>query len=451
MTVRDVIVIGGGPAGVAAATELARAGLKVTLCEQGNALGGAIHRQAGDPSNLVPVSSAQSTRWRQLRAALAATEVEILIRHAFVGVDGTGAVLIEDRGRGRVLSLRVKSLVLAVGGLERVVPRPGWHLPGVMTAGGMQVMMKTTGHAPAGAVLLAGSGPLLLAVAAQMTALGNPPVAILERSRRALSPLCAARLLLTPAYVAEAAGYMARLFRAGVPWRRGATLRALRQTDAGRLEALVVDAAGAEAHVTIDKVALHDGLRSSSDCLPAAAPRSGTHPHVIMAGDCREALGGLAAIADGRKAAHDVIAQLGGAATGSTAENRIIDRERHAQQALANLFDFGTADLSMLPDETILCQCEGRTVGDLKKLLASEDRPSPREVKLNGRFGMGACQGRFCVEWAGALMAQQTGGPPPSAAEFVGSRWPMRPLAIASLLGAVSDDASPEAPSEESD
>ena len=451
MIVGDVIVVGGGPAGVAAATELARAGLKVTLCEQGSALGGAIHRQAGDPSTILPVPSSQSARWRQLRAALAATEVEILTRHAFVGVDGTGTVLIEDRRGGRIITMRVKALVLAVGGLERGVPRRGWHLPGVMTAGGLQVMMTTTGRAPAGAVLLAGSGPLLLAVAAQMTALGNPPVAILERSRRALSPLHAMRLLLRPAYLVEAAGYMARLFRAGVPWRLGATLRALHPTAAGRLTAVIIDAAGAEAHVTVDKVALHDGLRSSSDCLPAAVPGSETRPYVVTAGDCREALGGPAAIADGRRTAHDVIAHLFGAAPDSAAENRVIDRERQAQRTLAKLFDFGAGDLSMLPDETILCQCEGRTIGDLRQLLASADRPSPREVKLNGRFGMGACQGRFCVEWAGALMALSTGSPQPSAAEFVGRRWPMRPLAIASLLAAVAEDATPDARSRESE
>lgn len=451
MTVRDVIVIGGGPAGVAAAAELGRAGLEVTLCEQGSALGGAIHRQAGDPSRSVPVPSAQSARWRRLQAALAATKAEILTRHAFAGLDGTGAVLIEDRGRGRVISMRAKALVLAVGGLERVMPRPGWHLPGVMTAGGMQLMMKATGRAPAGAVLLAGSGPLLLAVAAQMTVLGNPPVAILERSRQVLSPLRAARLLLRPAYIAEAAGYMARLFRAGVPWRLGATLQALRPTGAGRLEAVIVDAAGVESRVTVDKVALHDGLRSSSDRLPVAAPGRDGQPLVVMAGDCREALGGLAAIADGRKAAHDVIAQLLGGAPDSAADNQVIDGERQAQRTLAGLFDFGSGDLSVLPDDTILCQCEGGTVGDLKRLLASDDRPSPREVKLNGRFGMGACQGRFCVEWAGVLMAQPTGGPQPSAADFAGRRWPMRPLAITSLLDAVADDATLPASSEESD
>jgi hypothetical protein len=244
---------------------------------------------------------------------------------------------------------------------------------------------------------------------------------------------------------------MARLVRAGVPWRLGVTLRALHATAAGRLEAVIIDAAGAEAHITVDRVALHDGLRSSSDCLPAAPSCSDSPPYVVTAGDCREALGGVAAIADGRRAAHDVIARLCGTALDSAAENRVVDSERQAQRTLANLFDFAAGDLSMLPDETILCQCEGRTVGDLRQLLASADRPSPREVKLNGRFGMGACQGRFCVEWAGALMAASAGGLPPSAAEFVGRRWPMRPLAIASLLGAVADGATPDAPSQESE
>lgn len=447
----DVLVIGGGPAGVAAAAEMARSGLKVTLCEQGGALGGAIHRQPGNPARAVPVPRAQSARWHKLSALLAKTDAEVLTFHAFIGLDATGAVLIEDRRQGRLLVLRVRALVLAVGGLERVVPRPGWHLPGVVTVGGLQVMMKVTGRGPAGSVLLAGSGPLLLAVAAQMTALGAPPLAILERSRQVLSPLRAAPLLLWPRYLAEAAGYMRRLMQAGVPWRLGSSVQTIRPTDDGRLETVIVDGAGAVSRIVVDKVALHDGLRSNSDGLPPAAHATDRNPHVVLAGDCREALGGVAAIADGRDAAQQVIARLTGAPPMSSASRRIVDTERRAQQALANIFDFGIPDLLKLPDETILCRCEGRTVGALRQMLATEDQPSPREIKLNGRIGMGSCQGRFCVEWAGAMLAQQTCSAQPAGAEFIGNRWPSRPVAIRSLLGPAVADAISSIPPNESD
>lgn len=431
MNAAEVVVIGGGPAGVAAAVDLGRAGLEVTLYEQGRQLGGAIHRQPNDPSRRAWAPRAQERRWMSLSRDIAGSGVRVRTRHAFLGLEGSGAILVEDRREGTTITRRPAALVLALGGLERVAPVPGAHLPGVVTAGGMQVMLKETGRPPEGAVLIAGSGPLLVALAAQIVALGNRSVVVLERSPAVASPWLAAKLAMAPAYLAEAASYMLRLSAAGVAWRRGMSIRSITPAADGRLEVSATDLAGRESRFAVDRVALHDGLRARDWGLPSA---SAGGPFVVTAGDCREALGGVAAIADGRVAAASVVAHLRGVIPAVAAAQKIVARERRVQAALAQHFDFAGPDLSGLPDETVVCRCEGRTLGDLRQLLACDDQVSAREVKLNGRFAMGACQGKFCAEWVARVLASHHGVAPPPNSEFTGSRWPVKPVPVSALI-----------------
>ena len=435
----EVLVIGGGPAGISAALELARAGLRVTLCEQGPRLGGAIHRQPDDPARPLRVPRSQKRRWQTLSTELAASNVEILCRHMFAGIEGSGAVLLEDRANVRLVTRRPDALVLALGAVERVTPIPGWQLPGVVTAGGLQMMLKSTGKAPDGDTLLAGSGPLLVAVAAQLAALGKPPVALLERSTSPVSLGIVASLLRAPAYLWEAAGYLSALARAGLRPKQGATIRAIAPTSNGRLSVIIATRTGQQQTLVVDRVALHDGLLPNSN--GTVSPPNG--PFIVRAGDCREILGGVAAIADGQLAARAVLAHLGQAAPGDSAPTDMLARERQAQSALNTLYDYAGVDPSQLPDDTVICRCEGRTLGQLRSLLAFGDPVSAREIKLNGRFGMGACQGRFCAEWVTAFVGSQRGGAAPPVSEIVGSRWPVKPVPVAAFV-TLPPSSSPE-------
>ncbi|MDX0528390.1 FAD-dependent oxidoreductase [Sinorhizobium medicae] len=441
----DIIVVGGGPAGVSAAVEAAKSGLSVVLCEQRPALGGAIHRQPAAGAAPVAALPSLARRWQSLSAKLSASRVEVRTRRAFVGIDSTGAVLIDDRAAGKVEVRRPRALILACGAVERVRPRPGWHLPGVAAAGGLQVMLKE-GRVPEGRVLLAGSGPLLLALAAQMTAAGNPPVAVVEEGDPVSRPLAATRLLTHPFILPDMAVLMMPVLLRRFLWRRGTRLTEITQS-ADMLSARLRAPDGREERFEVDRIGLHDGLRANDFGLTADPP-SGLV--ILRAGDLREVLGAHAAEADGAEAGREAAARLEGRP--SCGSRSAMRRHRALQHRLSRIFApaQGATVLRDCPDETVICRCEGRTIGHLKEQLAGPDAVSARELRLNGRFGMGACQGRFCSEWALSLMSElrrSAGVPasPPDFAETGVCRWPLRPVALSSLANAgIYDDTRTE-------
>ena len=445
----DVLVVGGGTAGIAASTELATAGLRVELCEQSARLGGAVHRQPVDQTPATGLPSALGAQWQRLSRSLTHADIVQRTRHVFLGIDSDGLALFEDRAAGIVTTVRAAAVVLAVGAVERVAPRPGWQLAGVTTAGGMQVMMKETGRAPSGRILIAGNGPLPIALAAQLIKLGNPPAAVLESGDPLRRLGAGAGLLAHPRIASEAVGYLARMAAAGVPWRRAAALTAIERRGE-TLFATIVDRRGRETQIGVDRIALHDGIRCNAFGLPASGGSLDGRPLIVHAGDCREALGAIAAEADGRRAAREVIAVLrGGKIVGDNLSARLV-QHRKAQTLLSDLFrPVNLAnDPRHLPDDTILCRCENKTVGDLRGLLA-QDALSPREIKLNGRFGMGACQGRFCADTVMAITAaSRAESVRGDIAQLTGSRWPLRPVSIASLAATEIPAADANGPTE---
>jgi len=427
----DVLIVGAGPAGMGAAIEAGKSGLRVVVLEQRQTQGGAIFRQAIANARPVPIPPRMAAIRRELLAAFAARGIETRYGHVFVGIDGDGFVLAEDRNTGAFITLKAKSVVLALGAVERILPRPGWEQAGVSTAGGLQVMMKETGRAPAGRVLLAGNGPLLVAVAAQMAALGNPPVAVIEAGdplRRIAAG--AALAALHPRLAAEAFGYLRELRGHRVEWLRGATLQRIGR-DGDTLVACVRESGGEIKFLRADRIGLHDGIRPNDFGLSPAAANGSL---VVDAGDCRETLGAEAAIADGRAAGARISAALRGVAN---TEPRGLTRYRNAQAVLARMFApvETTYPLAALPDDTVLCRCENRNVGELKALCGGVDGLTGREVKHHGRFAMGGCQGRFCADNTAALMAQlRPDLPVPQARDLTGTRWPIRPVPIAALV-----------------
>ncbi|CAN7727212.1 FAD-dependent oxidoreductase [Neorhizobium sp. LjRoot104] len=428
----DILIIGAGPAGLAAAIEIVRSGLSVAIIEQRETIGGAIYRQSVPGAVQVAQPPAVKARWHRLARDFAACGISVQYSGMFLGIDSDGVAMLENRKTGLVERITAKAVVIAIGAVEKVLPRPGWEMAGVSTAGGLQVMMKETGRAPEGRILLAGSGPLLLAVAAQMARLGNPPVAVIEAGDPLRHPLQPARLLAYPGLLFEAVFYLRDIWRLGVPWMRGTVVSAIEREPHG-LVVTLRDNNGAEHRIAVDRIGLHDGIRPNDFGLPDQA--EDRTPIVVIAGDCREALGAAAAEADGRRAARQIMHLLkaGDIATRASA----IEKQRKAQAILAKTFAPVVPLRSALTDDTVICRCENRTLADLKTLCDAPDPLSGREVKHNGRFAMGACQGRFCAENTARLMAElRPDVRPPSASDLTGRRWPLRPISIGALVRA---------------
>ncbi len=434
MNTPDVLVIGAGPAGLAAVVALARLGLGSLLVEQRDQVGGAIYRRhAGAGSQVLLMPEHHRRRRDALMQAYAQAHARVtpLFSCVFIGVDRDGRFLIDNRALGRVQSVRPKAVILAVGTVERVLPREGWELPGVVTAGGMQVQFKETGQAPQGRILLAGSGPLLLALAAQLAAAGNPPLAVLEHAQ----PLAAARwqgravvnTLRSWAHVQEAALYARELWRARVPYLTGWQVQSVQRV----AEGLIVQArhsSGVARQYTVQHLALHDGLVPNATGLPAAVQTA--ERCIVHAGDGREVLGASAAMDDGRRAAQQVARHLGQYCD-SAPLDAAIAAARRTQHALAQLFQA----VPVAPTaNTVLCRCEGLRRSDFDRLQVAG---SAHELRLVGRFGMGACQGRFCAQHLSSLAHERGIDFDPTALNGDVLRWPLRPVSLAALAGYV--------------
>ncbi len=434
----DVLVVGGGPAGVAAAVDLVGMGLSVLLAEQRDRLGGAIHRAyAGIGTSPVKRNAHHERRWQALLAQVQQAQQEggrlsLQCQSVFLGVEGDGRYLLDDRVAGRVRPVHPRAVVMAVGGVERVLPVPGWELPGVCTVGGMQVQLKETGEAPQGPILVAGSGPLPLALAAQLAAAGHPPVALLERGTpfgTALAqPGAAFNGLRRWQPVAEALGYARQLWRARVPYRTGCRVTAIEATAQG-LRVTAVNRRGKNQIYEVAHLALHDGLDANQTGLPR---QTVADLPVVWAGDCREVLGAEAAIQGGRQAAQQVAKALGQPCA-SIRFDAPLQSARRLQAALRTLYQ---APAPAITPETVVCRCEGlRAAG----FAALQGAGSAHEIRVVGRFGMGACQGRFCARAAQALAAQAGVAFEPQDLHGSVPRWPLRPVSVAALA-AYADD-----------
>ncbi|MBB1075992.1 FAD-dependent oxidoreductase [Rhodoferax sp. 4810] len=434
----DVLIVGAGPAGLSAAVELARHGVTSCLVEQRDQVGGAIYRRHVCPGSYTLVMPEHHRRRRDaLMQGLADAGARVIpkLQSVLLGVDRDGRFLIDNRLLGRVQSLRPKAVILAVGTVEQVTPREGWELPGVVTVGGMQVQFKETGRAPTGPIVLAGSGPLLLALAAQLAAAGNPPLVVLEHAQPLSSMWWQGRSVLRALRswpeLQEATLYARELLRARVPYLMGWQVASVQAKGAGLLVTGRHNS-GLQRQFQVQHLALHDGLRPNTTGLPAATHTGAAC--IVHAGDCREVLGAAAAVNDGRRAAQQVMRYLNHPFAGDLRLDQALAAARRTQAALAALFQ----SPPIVPTaNTVLCRCEGLHRADFDRLQVAG---SARELRLVGRFGMGACQGRYCAPAVSALAQEHGIDFDPGALNGDVPRWPMRPVALTALAAYTEEE-----------
>jgi NADPH-dependent 2,4-dienoyl-CoA reductase/sulfur reductase-like enzyme len=473
----DIAVIGAGPAGLAAAAAATRAGADVALIDAAPRPGGQFwrHRAHGidrdadlhhDLATFARLQSDNSKKRLQEHHVwtLAATDEGCTVRA--LGPDQSETVI--DAG----------FLILAPGACDRQIPFPGWDLPGVLTAGGAQALLKGNGVVAGQRVLVAGTGPFLLPVAAGLAARGATVVGVHEANHPAAwlrHPVGALGKL------PEALGYLRVLRRHGVPVRYRSAVASVEgdgQAAVARV-APVTPNGSALLHqarpLPVDVVATGWGFTPQLE-LPLAAgcqtrvdgdgslvvvvddDQFTSHPRVLAAGEVtgiggaalavtEGTIAGIAAAArvtaDARGEAGRGTASLG--ATGRSGSGPVPERElarlrrrrtrlRSFARTLQRVYPVPSGWPDSLPGDTIVCRCEEVTASQLREAV-DLGADGARTAKLLSRAGMGWCQGRVCGYAASCLVSRWTGAPydPSGVAE--------RPVAVPLPLSALTDES----------
>ncbi|WP_295516444.1 FAD/NAD(P)-binding oxidoreductase [uncultured Pseudomonas sp.] len=404
----DLLIVGAGPAGLAAARAASGQGLKLVLLDDNPLPGGQIWRaRAGQVAAEVGQLPADVTLLTQTRVA---------------AVLGPRQLLLEDATVSRTLSF--DKLILCTGARELLLPFPGWTLPGVTGAGGLQALIKGGVDVAQERIVVAGTGPLLLASAATARKAGGQVALVAEQAdRRAVldfglglwrwpNKLRQAVQLATPAY------------------RPGTWVEAALGSD--RLEAVRLRQGDRRWEIACDRLACGYGLVpnvelaqslgcATLDGVVAVDEHQHTsQPHILAAGECTGIGGNELAQATGRIAGLVASDQLGAAARVQT-EARAW--RRFAAQ-LAHTFAMNPAIARLAQPDTLVCRCEDVSLG---ALVGHADWT---QAKLRSRCGMGACQGRICGQATRVLL----GWTPPTP------RFPLQPTRIDSLLALTEDE-----------
>lgn len=380
----DVLVIGAGPAGIAAATAAAEAGRAVLVIDDNPAPGGQIWRGAGQAGS----AGAALRRLASCGAAMAPGTAVVSV--------GPGTTVVV-RGPQGLARLAPRRLVLATGARERFVPFPGWTTPGVVGAGGLQALIKQGLDVAGRRVVVAGSGPLLLAVGALVRERGGRLVAIAEQAAAWRLARFGIALGADPAKLLQAIALRRAI---GPVLRTGCFPVAVRQAGDGLVVTLRAGAPGREHDIDLacDILAAGFGLVPNTEVPRAVGCRIAAagvwvdewlHTSVagvLAAGECT-GVGGLEkSLVEGRLA-------------GLVAADREVEaarlraparRARRFAARLERTFPLDPRLATLADDDTTICRCEDVTAGRLRGFT------DWREAKLLARVGMGPCQGRVC-------------------------------------------------------
>jgi len=453
----DLVIIGAGPAGMAAAAEASELGLSVTIIDEQPRAGGQIYRDVDKVSpSRAPILGTDYTDGKRLTESLRQSGIEYLPGAVVWAIEDQFRIMYTCEGRGA--QIQADRILLATGALERPMPIPGWTLPGVMTAGAGQILLKQSGVVAKKSVLV-GSGPLLYLIAAQMVRAGTPPVAMIETQTR--SDLGRALWHVGGAlrgwrYIMKGLKMLAEITLARVPRYSGASDIAIEGDDAAKAVTFIYK--GRERRIDCDIVFLHHGVVPNPQASRSlrishnwnAAQQSfvpkldewgqSDVAGVFIAGDGAGIGGAKAAEQAGRLAVLKIAEE---SALLSTQDRdlkaaplrRELGRELAARPFLDTAYPPYIAALTP-DDNTTICRCEEVTAGEIRG-YAKLGCLGPNQTKAFGRAGMGPCQGRYCGLTVTALLADANRQSPDETG-YYRIRAPLKPVTLGEL--AAMDD-----------
>ena len=448
----DIVVIGAGPAGMAAASTAASLNANVLVLDEQPAPGGQIYRAILEADDRrTEILGPDYREGRDLARSFVEGSLEFEPSATVWRVDPLGSIAYSIAGAAK--QVRGKRVVLATGALERPVPVPGWTLPGVMTAGAAQIMLKTASIVPQDAVLV-GSGPLLYLVAGQLIEAGHPPKALVETQSpkdhfNAVRYFWSALKGWRP--LAKGVSLLKAVRAAGVP--RYTASDKIWLLGESEVEAVAFRSGSSDHTIACSTVLLHQGVvpntqisralrldhqwNEAQHCFHPIIDSWGvtSNPVFTIAGDGAAIGGAKAAELSGRLAA-----------MGAAAEIDLIDEPK--RDALASPVRKELArhlavrpfldalysppdDVRHPEDATIICRCEEVTAGDIRR-FAGLGCVGPNQTKAFSRCGMGPCQGRMCGLTVTEILARENG----LSHDAVGAyriRSPLKPVTLGEI------------------
>ncbi|MEX2121256.1 MAG: NAD(P)/FAD-dependent oxidoreductase [Pirellulales bacterium] len=459
---RTIVIVGAGPAGMSAAIAAAEAGLEPTVIDENSQVGGQIYRQppAAFSAAKEPTHAPDAARGAELRRKFESFKgrIELLKGTTAWGLFPPKRLAISGADGWEMI--QAEHLILATGAYEYVPPFPGWTLPGVMTPGGAQVMVKSMRMLPGRRILLAGTGPFLLVVAQTLHQAGADVVGIVEAAGKRDGLRVLSGLVAEPGLLLQGWRLLRQVRRAGIPifWRHVlleaqgddetrqavyAPCDAQWHPDRSRPRTAAVDTlCVGYGFVPRSQLAQLAGCRMRyADELGGWIPQTDDNlqtsvPGIWAAGDGAGVAGSLVAEVEGTLAGLAVAHQLG-----ALERQEFEEASRPVRRRLAKLRRFRAAldrvsrirpGLSTLANnESLVCRCEELSLGEIETGIAAGGTDI-RTLKVMSRLGMGPCQGRMCWPAMARYLAGRTG----RSIEEIGPlsiRPPVQPLTVGAL------------------
>jgi len=420
---KPVVIVGAGPAGISAARTLLDHGIRACLVDEGLRGGGQIYRRQpeGFQRTARQLYGFEASKAEAVHRTLdeLAPLIDYRPRTLVWNAEDQRLDLLRD---DHADSLEYSRLIVATGATDRILPVPGWTLPGVYSLGAAQIALKYQGCAIGERVALCGSGPLLYLVAYQYAKAGATVVAVLDSAPFSAQCRALPALLGQPATLAKGMYYRAWLTAHGVPVHQGATLAQIdgEQRVSGirwGTHTLACDAV-AFAHALRSETQLADLLGCAFAWNPLnrawlptrdSAGRSNVEG-VYLAGDGAGIMGADAAQMAGERAALALLEDAGIAIDQQRPAvlERQLARIQRFRQGLESAFPFPEHWAAQAPDRLMVCRCEEVSAGDIRAVV-DEGHWEINRVKAHCRVGMGRCQGRMCGLAAAEIVAERSG------------------------------------------
>lgn len=461
-----VAIVGAGPAGLAATIAAGEAGCGVTLIDVYRRVGGQYFKQGRSDLGIANMDMLSRRRREASRQLFARVErlprltllAETSVWAAQAAPDG-GAVLYVH-GPAGAGQIRARSVILATGAYDRTLPFPGWDLPGVMTLGAAQTLVKSEGVLPGRRIVLAGSGPFLLPVAAAIVQAGGVVAAVCEATAPRQWARYAPQLWGQWGKIGEARDYLRQLL-GHVPLFFGHA--AVRVDGSQRVERVVrarlqrdwSPVAGSDVTVDADALCIGYGFMPSTELAYALGCAKRFEPRlrafvprhdgdmltsvagVYVAGEMTGIGGAEQALAQGSIAGLAAARGLGLVSQAATAARmapfrRRLERQQRFAALLSHLFSPGAGWMRWMTPDTMICRCEDVTLGQIVRAVDNYGAHDVKTLKLVTRCGMGYCQGRMCDYAVNSVVASLSGRRAEEAGTFAG-----RPIARPVPLGEV--------------